>query len=368
MNTALISSTEQFVALQREWNELLGASSAESPFLTWEWLYSWWGHLRETRQLAVVTVRNDGELVALVPFCASGGAVPFLRRWELMGTGFAGSDYLDAIVRRGFEAEALRAIAGVVRTHDMTLHLRHLAPDSFLSKLTPELAEHAWTVRQAADGVCPYIRLEGHTWDSFLATLGPSNRATTRRRLRSLDRKFRMQFGRIDTDALKQLALARLFDFHDARFGKQGTAFRTPALCSFHREATERLHQSGLLRLYALYLDGALAAVMYGIAFRNRFYFYQHGYDPRFQSHGIGRALLDMSIRAAIEEGLAEFDLLYGSETYKSAWTSTVRPLTRIDLFPAHLGGRLHQRTVETERTLRAFARRVVSIHVPQTN
>jgi CelD/BcsL family acetyltransferase involved in cellulose biosynthesis len=368
MITTVLSNAEQFAALETEWVELLDASSAESPFLTWDWLCSWWAHLRETRQLAVVTIRDDRQLIAIAPFCAARGTVPFLRRWELMGTGSAGSDYLDAVVRRGFEATAVRAIADCVRSRNMTLQLRHLPAGSLLSRIAGELSESGWTARCGADGVCPYIRLEGHTWESFLATLGPSTRATTRRRLRLLDRTFKTRFERVDTDALRELALTRLFQFHDARFGARGTAFQTGALRSFHREATERLQNSGRLRLYALHLDDNLAAVMYGIVFGNRFYFYQHGYDPRLQSYGAGRALLDMSIRAAIDEGLAEFDLLYGSETYKSAWTSTVRPLTRIDLFPAHLGGRLHQRALETERTLRALARRVVSIHVPQTN
>ena len=58
MIITVISDAEQFAALETEWAELVGASSVESPFLTWEWLYPWWVHLRETRQLAIVTVRE----------------------------------------------------------------------------------------------------------------------------------------------------------------------------------------------------------------------------------------------------------------------------------------------------------------------
>ena len=107
---------------------------------------------------------------------------------------------------------------------------------------------------------------------------------------------------------------------------------------------------------------------MYGFSFKGRFYFYQHGYAAGFRPYGIGRALLDLSIRAAIDEGLSEFDLLYGNEAYKSAWTGDTRSLSRIDLFPAHLAGRIHERTVDTERTLRAFARRVLSAHAQPTS
>jgi CelD/BcsL family acetyltransferase involved in cellulose biosynthesis len=177
-----------------------------------------------------------------------------------------------------------------------------------------------------------------------------------------------MRFAQVTDDAMRQYALAKLFDFHQARFGRRGTAFHTKPLREFHLDVTDRLQKAGVLRLFMLHLNDDLAGVMYGMSFKGRFYFYQHGYDPQFQSHGVGRAVLDLSIRAAIDEGLAEFDLLYGGEAYKSAWTNEKRPLTRIDVFPAHLGGRVHQRAVEAERTLRAFARRVISAHAPQTS
>ena len=368
MNIELIDSTDRFAALRAEWSELVAASSAESPFLTWEWLNAWWTHLAGARRLAIVAVRDGGQLTAIAPLCASRGRLPFLWRYELMGTGFAGSDYLDAIVRRGHEHDAMRAITAYAKRKDVALHLVRLPSGSALSRLAEPLGDNGWSVRAAADGVCPFIRLAGHSWDSFLSTIGPAHRATTRRRLRALERNFTMRFERITDDAMRQYALARLFDFHRARFGGRGTAFHTPGLRAFHLDATDRLQRAAMLRLFTLRLNDNVVGVMYGISFKDRFYFYQHGYDPAFQSHGVGRAVLDLSIRAAIDEGLAEFDLLYGGETYKSAWTSDTRPLARLDLFPAHLGGRLHRRVVETERALRALARRVISAHAPQTS
>jgi CelD/BcsL family acetyltransferase involved in cellulose biosynthesis len=364
----LIDDADRFAALQIEWSELLAASSAASPFLTWEWLNAWWTHVGAPRRLAIVAVRDGDQLIAVAPLCASRGRVPFLWRWEFLGTGFAGSDYLDAIVRRGRELDAMRALAEYVRERGVTLHLVHLPSNSSLSRVAAPLGDSGWSVRTAADGFCPFIRLAGHSWDSFLSTIGPSHRATTRRRLRALEKNFTMRFEQIADDVMRQYALAKLFDFHQARFGRRATAFHTTSLRAFHLDATDRLQKAGVLRLFILRLNDDLAGVMYGMSFKGRFYFYQHGYDPQFQSHGVGRAVLDLSIRAAIEEGLSEFDLLYGGEAYKSAWTNERRPLTRIDMFPAHFGGRVHQRAVETERTLRAFARRVISSHAPQTS
>ena len=368
MTIELIDSADRFSAIRSEWSELLESSQAESPFLTWEWLNAWWTHLGQGRRLAIVAIRDEERLIAIAPFCASRGRMPLMRRYELMGTGFAGSDYLDAIIRRGYETGALKALADFVRQNDVPLQLVRLPQHSALARLVDPLGETGWSVRTAEDGFCPFIRLSGHSWDSFLSTIGPSHRATTRRRLRLLDRTFTVRFARVTDDAMRQYALARLFEFHAERFGNKGTAFPTGTLRAFHLDATDRLQQAGVLRLFTLHLNDDLAGVMYGMSFKDRFYFYQHGYDPRFLSQGIGRAVLDLSIRAAIEEGLAEFDLLYGGESYKSAWTNERRPLARLDLFPAGAGGRAHRRVVETEQTLRAFARRVISAYAPQTS
>jgi CelD/BcsL family acetyltransferase involved in cellulose biosynthesis len=364
----LIDNARRFAAMRPEWTELLASSTAESPFLTWEWLNAWWTHCCGSSRLAIITVRDGERLIAVAPLCASRGRVPFLWRFELMGTGFAGSDYLDAIVRSGCENEAMRAIADYLKEKDAALQLVRLPSNSSLSRLAAPLTDSGWSMRVAPDGFCPFIRLAGHTWDSFLATIGPSHRATTRRRLRTLEKDFTMRFTQIADDAMRQFALAKLFDFHRARFGHRGTAFHTKALRDMHLDVTRRMQRAGTLRLFVLHLNDALAGVMYGMSFKGRFYFYQHGYDPQFQAQGVGRAVLDMSIRAAIDEGLDEFDLLWGGEAYKSAWTSAKRPLTRYEFFPADLSGRVHRGAVETERTLRAFARRVISSHAPQTN
>jgi CelD/BcsL family acetyltransferase involved in cellulose biosynthesis len=364
----LIDNVDRFEAIRAEWNELLASSASESPFLTWEWLYSWWIHLAAGRRLAIVAVRDAKGLIAIAPLCASRGRMPLMWRYELMGSGSAGSDYLDAIVRRGYEMKALDGLADFVQWKDIAIQLVRLPQHSALAKLAFPLAGNGWSVRAAGDGYCPFIRLSGHSWDSFLSTISPAHRATTRRRLRLLDRNFTTRFAPVTDDAMRQEALARLFEFHRVRFGEKGTAFNTATLCNFHRDATKRLRNAGILRLFTLHLNDDLAGVMYGMSFKNRFFFFQHGYDARFQAHGIGRAVLDLSIRSAIEEGLAEFDLLYGGEAYKSAWTDERRPLERLELFPADFRGRTHRRVVETERALRTFARHVISTYVPQTN
>ena len=106
--------------------------------------------------------------------------------------------------------------------------------------------------------------------------------------MRTLEKKFDMRFETVTDETARRQALTKLFAFHDDRWGDRGTAFHTGALRAFHLDVAQRAQKAGWLRLYALRLNDELVAVMYGFSFRGRFYFYQHGYDKRFQSHGLG--------------------------------------------------------------------------------
>src|SRR6266850_4452724 len=100
----IVESPAEFERLRDEWDDLLAASSADGVFLTHEWLHSWWKHLGGGRGPRVVTVRDGGRLIAIAPVRLAPPSLRILlpfRRLEFLGTGSAGSDYLDLIVRRG---------------------------------------------------------------------------------------------------------------------------------------------------------------------------------------------------------------------------------------------------------------------------
>ena len=117
--------------------------------------------------------------------------------------------------------------------------------------------------------------------------------------------------------------------------------------------------QGGWLRLFELRLNDTPVAATYCFAYDGRYRFYQGAFDERYRHYSVGLVAMGLTIRAAIDEGAADYDLLYGDESYKWLWARETRTLERLELFPPHIGGRLHQRTVEAERRMRALARRL---------
>ena len=357
---AVIDSARGFAALRSEWNALLEASASATPFLTWEWLHTWWSHLSDASKLRLLVMRMGGELIAVAPFRIAAGTA-YLPCLEMLGTGDAGSDYLDVIVRRGWKNDAVAAIEQFVRLQNTPLRLTHLGPSAVAEQLADRLGERGWTRSTAAGGTCPYIPLAGHTWDSYLATLGASHRANVRRRIRALEQKFDVRFDRVTTETERRVAMPALMGYHTRRFDAQGTAFGSHATRAFHDEVTRLALERGWLRLYLLRLNGELAAVMYGFFYNDTFYFYQHGFDDRYQQHSIGLVLMGLTIHAAIDEGAAEFDMLWGVEPYKFLWARDRRELRNIHLFPASIGGSIYRHLFTARRRVSGFIRRHVS-------
>jgi CelD/BcsL family acetyltransferase involved in cellulose biosynthesis len=357
-----ITDAAAFRALRSEWTRLLRASPANGPFLAWEWLHPWYCHCAEGADLRLLCVHDGDELIAIAPFVLARGRLGWPSRLEFLGTGYAGSDYLDVIVRDGRDADALNALSCALEATRLSLRLRHVSERAVSVQLSEGLANRRWVHATTADGVCPVISLAGHTWDSYLGTLGAAHRANVRRRLRTLDRTFRVRFEQVRSDAARRDALEALVRFHRRRYVARGgsTAFARRDLEAFHEDSTRHALEAGWLRMFVLRLDDAIAAVMYGFLYDRRFYFYQHGFDDRFGSHSIGLVLMAMTVRAAIDEDADAFDLLWGDEAYKALWARDAVRLCQVHVFPPHVTGRIQQHAVATRRSLARLARRVL--------
>ena len=212
------------------------------------------------------------------------------------------------------------------------------------------------------DEVSPFVAVGGRSFDDYLTGLGASHRYAFRRRLRGLEREFRVELAMVRTEDERRTALATLVDLHARRWAgrARSEAFARPPLLAFHDEVSRLALERGWLRLYTLTLDGRPAAALYGFRYRDVFSYYQAGFDPALAPYSVGLVTLGMVIRDAIGEGVAEIDLLHGEESYKQLWATGARPLRRLELYPPGARGWLYRRTAAVERRARRAARRML--------
>jgi len=70
----------------------------------------------------------------------------------------------------------------------------------------------------------------------------------------------------------------------------------------------------------------------------------------------VGLVTMGLAIQSAIEEGLDEYDMLEGGESYKSHWAANSRDLVQVDAYPPGVSGQV----LSCLSDLRAGARKIV--------
>lgn len=358
-----ITTQDGFERLGAEWRELQRRSTSRCLFLTWEWLFTWWKHLSAGRRLMILVVRRQERISAIAPFAIRPASavrlLPF-RAVELLGTGSVGSDYLDLIVEPGSEIESIQEVAGQLEALRLPLELPNALLDgSSARRLADTMAPRGWRVSTTRTNVCPFIRLSGLDWPSYVASLGAAHRANLHRRIRSLGRIGSVRLDPVRTEEERRTALDRLIALHNARWRELGgsDAFHTRDMVLFHHELSGLALRNGWLRLMVLRVGQAPVAYFYGFRHEAVHYFYQSAFDPAWSDHSVGMVAMGLAIRSAIEEGAGEFDMLHGAERYKYHWAPEERAIGRIDLYPPFLRGWISRGAAELGRVVRAMGR-----------
>ncbi len=341
----LVTDPRAFEELREEWNELLQDSASDGFFLTWEWMHSWWKHLGANRKLFIIAIRAGARLVGLAPLAIRGAsplAVPPLRCVELLGSGIAGSDYLDLIARRGWEKECAAAFASRLGDEGTLAVLNRLRTGSaFAQALVAELSAQGWRARESRSEVCPFVPRPPGGFAEYLASRGPEHRYAFRRKVQALHKRHQVSFEAVREEKDRAAALDTLIELHARRWSRKGTseAFNSRAMLAFHHEVTALALARGWLRLFVLRADGVPVAALYGFRYGRTFYFYQSGFDPIWGKQSVGLVTMGLAIESAFDEGVDEFDLLHGDEAYKFHWASGVHQLSRVELHPAGARG-----------------------------
>jgi CelD/BcsL family acetyltransferase involved in cellulose biosynthesis len=96
-------------------------------------------------------------------------------------------------------------------------------------------------------------------------------------------------------------------------------------LRDFHLEIARIFSRKGWLGLYCLELSGKPVAVLYGFKYMSKYYAYITGMDPAYNQFGVGNLLFLNVMAKCIENGLSEFDFIWGTDDYKWHWNATAK-------------------------------------------
>lgn len=353
MATTLAScliSTDEFARMRQRWNNLLRQSAADSVFLTHEWLFTWWQLFGRKNQLFIILVwTEEDELVGIAPFFIENRAVPLLghiRMLSFIGCNQAAPDFLGLILKPGWQLRAIAEIARQLEAHRQEWDLMALESllcqradnDHFISTLI----QSRRLLRLRCDLHCPYIDLPG-SMEEYLLRFSPKHRKNIQRAARRISSLSGAAF--YEPQNLQEAAalLQRLYALHALRSeaAERDSSFTDPDFQTFHNQLVKTAFAAGMVKLFALRIGAAAEAVLYGFFYRQRFYFYQTGFNPVYDHESIGSVILYHAIERAIALGCLRFEFLRGEEAYKYSWTREEEELQHIYLFRRRPGSML---------------------------
>lgn len=313
-----VSNFSDFIGLKDKWNELLQRSNHDI-FSTWEWLSIWWRHFGNNKSLIILLAEENSKLIGIAPLMYSVHTMFGLRRGiiEFIGTGrptysnFIISNAHDKCIQKFFE------------------YLNNL-PEKWNSAELDDLPEDRnslFGLNKIVDSVrpgkrCLFIRLPNSS-DAFLSTIKRKDRKEFRRNSRRLQEGgFKVHLTDYSETHQITKGMNSLFSLHQKRWKAKGFSgkFSDPNFRSFCLDVAKCFSEEGWLGLYCLELSGKPVASLYGFKYKSKYYAHITGMDPIYRAYGVGNLLFLNVIDRCIQDGMIEFDFMWGMDTYKKQW------------------------------------------------
>ena len=319
----VLEQLQDFVTLEEEWEDLYRNAALATPFQSWAWLYSWWEFYGKGHELRVVTIRDGGLLVGLMPLMLErrGG----FGRLLFVGTGL--TDHQDILVREGWEGEVLEAGARILGQIDGW-------QVADLQQLRPEAA--AWSIFEGWDG--PRTRvwqdnfpiIDVRPWDELLMSLSKNLRSTVRRTLRRAESDgVRCELAGVDE---VERASRRWIALHrEAWRGRDIAPEHLSRRFASHLEtAASRMTVLGLGGISEFWRDDEVIISHFLIFGRD--FVAEHlpgATQDALRRYQLSSICIWDAMNIARDRTSSHLDLLRGEEDYKLRWSSRVVPNCR---------------------------------------
>ncbi len=322
-----ITDRKSFQGIRDEWNWLARANSFYTPWFCWEWFDLCLRH-DKAGKIHLLTVRRDGELVAVAPFAIRSerykGVVParvvsFIggNRSPLKGIVFGKA---DENVQREVIALVLEYLRKSFRAWDV-LELEPVADTTVEGEDLPSLLERMrFPFRTYVSCANRYCHVTDTSFDSFFEKLPQSTRKDISYCRRRLEKNGSLTFKIITGDD----SLDQHLDVYDAVRARSWKSAERDR--EFNRELMHVAAAKGWLRIGVLTYDEVPIAAQKWIVADGRAYIFDVLYDEEYKKHSTGKILTAMMFEHAIGHDLVTYvDYLRGDEPYKQEWTPLLR-------------------------------------------
>jgi len=315
---------------ETEWNQLLAQSLDNTPFITYEWLTSWWKHFGKGRELKLFTAESQGAISLVVPVMYSECKVLGSRRCKVEFAASGDSDYQGFLVTNFQKAavtvnQLMESIMEDSKDADCVV-FGEVPEDSVTAILLEGINVKGYGASRSSTSSCPYVPLP-YNYEEYNQTLGSNMRRNLKVWEKQASKDYRVEFVRYDEIGTVKEAMKIFFELHQKRQLSKGNSgiFSDNVRRSFHTEVANAFAEKGWLGLFFLTFNDKPVSAIYSYEYNGKLYAYLCGFDPEYARYRPGHLAFKNLIHYGIDKKLKELDFLRGDEEYKSRWRAMVR-------------------------------------------
>jgi CelD/BcsL family acetyltransferase involved in cellulose biosynthesis len=319
-----LSDAAAFAKLQTGWEEILKQNPVRDAFLTWEWNYAWWQAYSASKELWLLTARNEDGLLGIAPLALIRKKRAGMQTRVLTSLGDESLDVGGFIVPHHIAQVQCAFVDFLISNQaawDVLELNEFLQADAATTELKECLKQKGFAAYQQKR-VHYFLPLNG-TWQEYLGGISQNLRGDLRRKIRRMEQQGKLEYVHHQGSQISPQDMARVYEINQR--GRHASLFKSTQERKFQDELRERMRLSGWLDLHLLFLNGKAVAYRSGFYFDKRIEDWRNAFDLDHFEFSPGKILLMFMIENAYKRGCEEVDFLRGDEDYKQRWKTSER-------------------------------------------
>ena len=344
MNIELVNNYSDFSKLRQYWNDLLSKSDSDFPFMTYEWIEFWWSLYGVDKEMLIVTVKENDQLIAIAPFMRS--KISWLG-FPVTAITFIANGHCNraALITCSDKPDLFWDILNYINHFEYSydiMYLDYIVKDSSTYKhLVRTLQAHEIKYHENNEDRSPYIAISG-TWEQYFKGRSSKFRHKINHTQKIFDQLNNYKITKYTADNIDE-AMDQVMEIsrNSWKF-KQNTALANKKEnLLFYPALAKKASDLGWLNIWILKIGNKPAAFSFNLLFKGKIYAKKIGYSEEFAPLSPSEFLNTAIIKEGFSSSLIEYDWLGKDDSYKMRWTSLTRQHLKYWIFTGTLYGKI---------------------------
>lgn len=301
-------------ALKTAWIKLQHETEV-FPQMFYEWIEPWWRNVgKKGRELHVVTILEENEIVGIAPFCISKKFG--LKILQSIPIHFG--DFYSMLTIKKNEKSILKKILNYSKSLKKwdVVHFFNLNSDDslkFCLDTNNQFKEKQIVEIQEAN-------FQNLNFEDFLLTLSKNTRGQYRKKWNRLVKEGEVKFEIICDSASYLRNTSEMNALYNLRWANDNIPLLNEEYYKMRNEAIQPLFDMKKAVLYKLSFNGNAIAYRLGFLSRKTFFDWKVVHDPDYNYYSPGNLLVGKIIEDVIAKGFYKFNFMTGNYRYKQSW------------------------------------------------